>query len=197
MCYVLFYVSKFSNLRILSRLSKFMIKSAHLILKMPARRKTPRDPDAPIKPSSAFFFYLKEQQWVVRAEMRDQNPDLVSIPNSLVAKECGKRWGQLDEHTKSKYMRQQQLAKSAYDEKFRKYLAEKEIKKAGAQPACFIQKTHEEYFNFFESSWRKTSMSMPGLSPLQIQNRLWQLWQLQSVEENPPPQNPIQFCEGD
>ena len=68
-----------------------MIKSALLTSKMPARRKTPRDPDAPIKPSSAFFFYLKEQQWVVRAEMRDQNPDLVSIPNSLVAKECGKR----------------------------------------------------------------------------------------------------------
>ena len=166
---------------------------------MPARRKTPRDPDAPQKPSSAFFFYLKEQQWVVRAEMRDQNPDLVSIPNSLVAKECGKRWGQMDEHTKSKYMRQQQLAKSVYDEKFRKYLAEKESKKTAAQPqpVRLIPKTHEDYFNFLESSWRKTSMSMPGLSPLEIQNRLWELWQLQAEEENPPPQDPIQFCEGD
>ena len=165
---------------------------------MPARRKTPRDPDAPQKPSSAFFFYLKEQQWVVRAEMRDQNPDLVSIPNSLVAKECGKRWGQMDEHTKRKYVRQQQLAKSVYDEKFRKYLAEKESKKAAAQSAYFVPKTHEDYFNFLESSWRKTSMSMPGLSPLEIQNRLWQLWQLQlSEEESPPPQNPIQCCEGD
>ena len=163
---------------------------------MPARRKIPRDPDAPQKPSSAFFFYLKEQQWVVRAEMRDQNPDLASIPNSLVAKECGKRWGQMDEHTKSKYMRQQQLAKSVYDEKFRKYLAEKESK-AVAQPVRLIPKTHEDYFNFLESSWRKTSMSMPGLSPLEIQNRLWELWQLQAVEENPPPQDPIQCCEGD
>ena len=187
-----------------------MIKS----LKMPAKRKTPRDPDAPKKPSSAFFFYLKEQQWVVRAEMLERDPGQVSIPNSIVAKECGRRWQQLDEHTRSNYVEQHQLAKSIYEEKFRQYLAEKESKEAAGdpnvatvnvkpepnrqKPSSFIPKLHEEYFIFLESSWRKTSMSMPGLSPLEIQNRLWQIWQLQSAEEQEdrPPQNPIQFCEG-
>ena len=53
---------------------------------MPTKRKTPRDPNAPLKPSSAFFFYLKDQQWVVRSEMMEQDHELTSIPNSLVAK---------------------------------------------------------------------------------------------------------------
>ena len=180
---------------------------------MPAKRKTPRDPDAPKKPSSAFFFYLKEQQWVVRAEMLDRDPGQVSIPNSTVAKECGRRWQQLDEHTKSKYVEQHEHAKSDYEERFRQYLAEKESKEAAVDPnvakvnnvksnraqpsSSFIPKLHEDYFIFLESSWRKTSMSMPGLSPLEIQNRLWQIWQLQSAAQDDPPQNPIQFCEGD
>ena len=176
---------------------------------MPAKRRTPRDPEAPQKPSSAFFFYLKEQQWVVRAEMRDQDPAQASIPNSIVAKECGKRWRLLDEHTKNKYVEQQKLAKNIYDEKLKKYLAEKQSKENivanvekvkdksnREKPVPFIPKTHVDYFNFFQSSWRQTAMSMPGLSPLEIQNRLWQLWQLKSDEENHPPQNPIQFCEG-
>ena len=38
-------------------------------------------------------------------------------------------------------------------------------------------------------------MSMPGLSPLEVQNRLWQLWLLQTEEEDRPQQNPVQFCE--
>ena len=38
-------------------------------------------------------------------------------------------------------------------------------------------------------------MSMPGLSPLEVQNRLWQLWQLQPEEEHRPQQDPVQFCE--
>ena len=169
---------------------------------MPAKRKIPRDPAAPVKPSSAFFFYLKEQQWVVRAEMRSGAPDQASIPNNLVAKECGRRWRLLDDHTKNKYVEQHQLAKNVYNEKFKNYLAKKESKEAGdnksnqEQPVvAFSPKTHEDYFNFVESNWRKTSMSMSGLSPLDVQNRLWQLWLLQPEEEDRPQQNPVQFCE--
>jgi len=136
--------------------------------------------------------------------MRNEAPDQASIPNSLVAKECGRRWRLLDDHTKSKYVEQHQLAKNVYNEKFRNYLAEKESKVAGdnksrsnqTQPVVeFIPKTHKDYFNFFESNWRKTSMSMRGLSPLEVQNRLWQLWQLQPEEEDRPQQDPVQFCE--
>ena len=171
---------------------------------MPKRSKIPRDPAAPQKPSSAFFFFLKEQQWVVRAEMRKAAPDQASVSNNIVAKECGRRWRLLDENTKSKYVEQHQLAKNVYNEKFRDYLAEKERKEAGdnkskssqEQPiVASIPKTHEDYFNFCGTNWRKTSMSMPGLSPLDVQNRLWQLWLLQPEEEDRPQQNPVQFCE--
>ena len=121
-----------------------------------------------------------------------------------MAKECGRRWRLLDENTKSKYVEQHQLAKNVYNEKFRDYLAEKERKEAGHNKSksnqehpivAFIPKSHEDYFNFCESNWRKTSMSMPGLSPLEVQNRLWQLWLLQPEEEDRRPQNPVQFCE--
>ena len=129
--------------------------------------------------------------------MRSGTPDQASIPNNLVAKECGRRWKMLDRGTKSKYVEQYQLAKNVYKEKFRDYLAEKDKSKSNQeQPVvAFIPKTHEDYFNFFESNWRKTSMSMPGLSPLEVQNRLWQLWLLQPEEEDRPQQNPVQFCE--
>ena len=126
-----------------------------------------------------------------------------------MAQECGRRWQALDEHTKSKYREQQQVAQDIYNEKYRKYIAElkqKELTNVGLVEGRFNQRqsqvpvipqTHEDYFTFLGSSWREVSLSMPGLSPLEVQNRLWKIWQLRSAEESHLPQNPVQFCEGD
>ena len=129
-----------------------------------------------------------------------------------MAQECGRRWRALDEHTKSKYREQQQLAQDIYYEKYRKYTAEKLKEKeldgvnVDLKEGSFnrrqshvpvIPQTHEDYFTFLESSWREVSLSMPGLSPPEVQTRVWKIWQRRSAEESHLPQNPVQFCEGD
>ena len=113
----------------------------------------------------------------------------------------------LDEHTKSKYREQQQVAQDIYSEKYRKYIAEKEkeLTNVGLMEGRFnqrqsfpvISQTHEDYFTFLGSSWREVSLSMPGLSPPEVQTRVWKIWQRRSAEESHLPQNPVQFCEGD
>ena len=104
------------------------------------------------------------------------------------------------------------MAQDIYYEKYRKYTAEKLKEKeldgvnVDLMEGTFnrrrshvpvIPQTHEDYFTFLESSWREVSLSMPGLSPPEVQTRLWKIWQLRSAEESHLPQNPVQFCEGD
>merc|ERR1712034_83650 len=76
--------------------------------------KKPKDKNAPKRPMSSYFVFLKE----VRPSVVEDNEDL-SIGE--IRKTIGKMWGNLDDAKKAKYQAKANKLKSAYEKKLAAY----------------------------------------------------------------------------
>merc|ERR1711935_826671 len=80
------------------------------------KRKVKKDPNAPKRPQTAFFLFSAE----FRAEVRANLPEGVTGIGE-VAKELGRRWGELGEVEKSGYQRQAATNKEQYERDMEAY----------------------------------------------------------------------------
>ncbi|XP_023326888.1 high mobility group protein DSP1 isoform X2 [Eurytemora carolleeae] len=72
------------------------------------KQKRPKDPNAPKRALSGFFWFSNEERGKVKAA----NPD---FGVGEVAKELGKRWGECDEAFKQKYEEMAERDRARYD----------------------------------------------------------------------------------
>jgi len=79
------------------------------------KRKVKKDPNAPKRPQTAFFLYAAD----FRAEVRSGLPDGSTVGE--VAKELGRRWGELGDAEKSKYQEQAEKNKAQYEKDMEAY----------------------------------------------------------------------------
>merc|ERR1712072_1193106 len=78
------------------------------------RSKKPKDTNAPKRPSSAYFLFLKE----VRPAVVKQNPE---GGIAVIGKAIGKMWGELDEAKKAKYVKKAEIAREKWQKKVAAY----------------------------------------------------------------------------
>jgi len=147
------------------------------------KKKVPKDPKAPVKPPSAFFIYLREQQKKVRKDLEDAQD--TGISNNIVAKECGRRWQLLDAATKQKYFEEQKKIQQVYNEELEAYnnspekLAENKINKIvnqAKEAEQHIPQMFKDYFSFLEANWTKVAQGMSFASPAEVQETVWKIW---------------------
>jgi len=152
-------------------------------LKEENKKKTPKDPKAPVKPPSAFFIFLREQQKQVRKDLEYEKD--TGISNNIVAKECGRRWQLLDAAAKQKYFEEQKKNQQVYNEELEAYnnspekLAESKINKIlnkAKDSEQHIPQMFKDYFSFLESNWTKVAQGMAFASPYEIQETVWKIW---------------------
>jgi hypothetical protein len=90
------------------------------------KRKRTKDPNAPKRALSAFFWFCKDERPVVRSEQPDSSV-------SDIAKELGKRWGLVSAEAKKKYEGFANKDKARYEKESTAY--KKKVKTAAAPPA--------------------------------------------------------------
>lgn len=146
--------------------------------------KPPKDPNAPVKPPSAFFIYLREEQLGVRREMeRGGN----SVSNDIVAKECGRRWRELDPQLKQRYHDEHLMHKMRYEQEMMVYKQSPDVVAAAnianiaknakqKNPAIDLPQMFKDYFNFLISNWQTVALGMPNDSPADVQQTIWNIW---------------------
>lgn len=78
------------------------------------KRKQAKDPNAPKRSLSAFFWFCNDE----RGGIKGQNPEYTV---GDIAKELGKRWGLVDEATKSKYEAMAEKDKARYERDMNAY----------------------------------------------------------------------------
>jgi len=78
------------------------------------RVKMEKDPNAPKKPSSAYFLFMNEK----RAQVKEENPD-ASIGDT--AKIIGALWGKMSAEDKEGWNAKYEVAKERYNEEFNEY----------------------------------------------------------------------------
>lgn len=88
---------------------------------MRKRKRSKKDPDAPKRALSAFFFFSHDK----RPEVQQSHPEWKV---GQVAQELGRQWKDLSEETKRKYEEMAQRDKGRYEVEMRDY-------KAGKKPA--------------------------------------------------------------
>lgn len=76
-------------------------------LKGKALKKKVKDPNAPKRSLSAFFFFGNDQ----RAQIKEENPDFGVTD---IAKEIGKRWADIDPNLKAKFEKLAEDDKARY-----------------------------------------------------------------------------------
>ena len=148
------------------------------------RDKVPKDPNAPMKPPSAFFIYLKEHQPNVRREMERGG---LSISNADVAKECGRRWQNLDPELKERYHEDHQVHKQRYIQEMQVYMKSPDAVAAASvsniaknarntDADTGIPQMFKDYFKFLEENWSRVALGMPRESPAMVQQMIWNIW---------------------
>eukprot|EP00092_Neocalanus_flemingeri_P012777 GFUD01013768.1.p1 GENE.GFUD01013768.1~~GFUD01013768.1.p1 ORF type:complete len:196 (+),score=61.11 GFUD01013768.1:31-618(+) len=78
------------------------------------KRTAVKDPNAPKKNCSAFFFFCKDK----RSEVKEANPDFAV---GDITKEIGKQWADIDPKVKSKYEKQAEDDKIRYEKEKTEY----------------------------------------------------------------------------
>jgi len=73
-----------------------------------SKRKQIKDPNAPKRSLSAFFWFCNDE----RGHVKEQHPDYTL---GDIAKELGKRWGEVDEATKANYASMAEKDKARYE----------------------------------------------------------------------------------
>lgn len=69
--------------------------------------KPSRDPNAPKRPLSAFFWFCNDE----RPKFREKNPGYSAV---AVSKELGRMWGEVDPKTKERYIQMSEKDKERY-----------------------------------------------------------------------------------
>lgn len=82
------------------------------------KRKRTKDPNAPKRALSAFFWFCQDERGKVKA----LNPELTV---GEIAKELGKRWNEVSEDTKSKYEAMAAKDKARYEKEIKAYKTKK------------------------------------------------------------------------
>lgn len=77
--------------------------------KIPANKRTPKDPSAPKRPSSAFLAFSNKR----RAELKKANP---SASNADLSKMLSKTWKTCDEETRREYTEEEARLRAKYKE---------------------------------------------------------------------------------
>jgi len=88
------------------------------------KRKRAKDPNAPKRALSAFFWFCNDERPKVKVVLPDSSV-------GEVAKELGRRWGDVDAHVKSKYEALAAKDKARYEKEIKAYKA----KGGGLSPA--------------------------------------------------------------
>lgn len=92
------------------------------------KRKRTKDPNAPKRALSAFFWFCNDE----RSKVKGRNPDYTV---GDVAKELGKRWGEVTPEHKSKYEAMAQKDKARYEREMKAYQSKKPKGAAPPSPA--------------------------------------------------------------
>ncbi|KPJ00974.1 High mobility group protein DSP1 [Papilio xuthus] len=98
------------------------------------KRHQPKDPNAPKRSLSAFFWFCNEE----RSKVKAKYPDYTM---GDIAKELGRRWAAADPDTKGKYDALSEQDKARYDREMTAY--KKTLEQAQAQPE--VHEEVEEY----------------------------------------------------
>uniref|UniRef100_H2ZR11 FACT complex subunit SSRP1 n=1 Tax=Ciona savignyi TaxID=51511 RepID=H2ZR11_CIOSA len=94
------------------------------------KKRKKKDPNAPKRPSSAYFLWLADN----RARIKSENP---GISITEISKQAGKEWKQVEPSDKAKYEKQYQKEKVKFEEAMRKYKSEGGGR-ASSSPAKFV-----------------------------------------------------------
>nr|POF05254.1 hmg box-containing protein c28f2.11 [Quercus suber] len=79
-----------------------------------------RDPDAPKRPQTAYFLYMRDQRPLIAKELAEKNDGTKHAPGD-VAKLGTERWNSLDQKSQQKYKDEYHLERIQYKEELRKY----------------------------------------------------------------------------
>lgn len=79
-----------------------------------SKKKQPKDPNAPKRSLSAFFWFCQD----LRQQVKEQHPEYTL---GEIAKELGRRWGQMDEATKAQYAARAVKDKARYERDMQTY----------------------------------------------------------------------------
>lgn len=104
------------------------------------KKKRQKDPDAPKRPLSAFFWFCNDERPKVKATMPDSTV-------GDVAKELGRRWNECTEDQKSKYEALAAKDKARYEKELKAYKSGKPVPtkgKAAAKPVKKVESSEEE-----------------------------------------------------
>eukprot|EP01080_Neovahlkampfia_damariscottae_P008135 gene8135-12596_t len=82
------------------------------------RTKKEKDPNAPKRPSNAYFLYCSDN----RNSLKEKNPELKT---GQISKKLAAQWNTIDDATKKKYQKKFEDAKKEYEQKVTEYNASK------------------------------------------------------------------------
>ena len=78
--------------------------------------KSVRAEGQPKRPMSTYFLWMNEEG---RAMVKEKNPD---APITEISKKCGEEWRALDDDTKKKYEKKQEIAKEKFEKDMKEWL---------------------------------------------------------------------------
>jgi len=153
-----------------------------------AKKKYPRDPNAPKKPTRPFLYFMMDVAKTVKEELDLTMGDGLNI-RSEVSKECGRRWSIMTTEEKEKYHEKFKEDSKRYQEAVKDYKPSPEfVEKARLAKLHNTSVTNPErnissvphmvrsYFDYLASSWSKVAASLPHLEPDQVQEEVWRRW---------------------
>lgn len=73
-----------------------------------AKTKAPKDPNAPKRATTGFFFFSQEE----RPNIRAKNP---ALKVTEISQQLGKLWREMDDKTKEKYLKMAEKDKKRYE----------------------------------------------------------------------------------
>lgn len=132
-----------------------------------------KDPLAPKKPKSAFMLFSDDMRPTIKEE-------LGNLPVPEMGKELGRRWSEVQEDVKAKYIEVNAALKVEYEKELANYTPSKDFLE--------LKKVHEktmnvgvqDYFNFVDQNWQKIR---GGTSGKEIQDQLWEMWSMSSSKK--------------
>jgi high mobility group protein B1 len=89
------------------------------------KRKQVKDPNAPKRSLSAFFWFCNDERAAIKAAHSDYTV-------GDIAKELGKKWGEVTEETKTKYEQMAEKDKARYEREMNAYKKKAKGAEAGA-----------------------------------------------------------------
>ncbi|GJP30161.1 hypothetical protein CLOM_g22667 [Closterium sp. NIES-68] len=101
------------------------------------KRKAEKDPNAPKKPTTAYFLFLED----FRKQFKDENPDVKGVTE--MSKAAGIKWKSLTDEEKEKYTKGAAERKKEYEAKMEEYNMQSRAEGVG-ETEDEDEETHEE-----------------------------------------------------